>query len=196
MARDYKSRGGHARHSGRASGGAAFGLGMLCGLGIAAAVYFWLERRETVLMDEQQLRDLHPHSESGQVQDDAGAAPPTPKFDFYTILPEMEVSVPEWETSAATNTKATPAAAAGVYVLQAGSFRSYEEADRVKARLALLGIESEIQRVVINGKDVWHRVRIGPFQDPKALEATRQMLAANGVDYMLLRLNLKENGQP
>jgi cell division protein FtsN len=196
MARDYKKRGGRTRHSGRASGGAAFGMGILCGLGIAAAGYLWLERGETVLMEERQLRDLRPHSEPSQGLDDVRAAPSAPKFDFYTILPEMEVSVPEWETSAATNTKTTPVSAAGVYVLQAGSFRRYEEADRVKARLALLGIESEIQRVVINGEDVWHRVRIGPFQDPKALEATRQMLAANGVDYMLLRLNLEEDGQP
>jgi cell division protein FtsN len=196
MARDYKSRGGvRVRSSGRASSGAAFGLGLLCGLGIAAAAYFWVERREALPMEVRQLRDLQPHSESRRSQDDDRAAPVAPRFDFYTILPEMEVSVPEWETSSTAGSQAA-SAAAGVYVLQVGSFRRYEEADRTKARLALLGIESEIQRVVINGEDVWHRVRIGPYQDPKALEATRQMLAANGVDYMLLRLNLGEDGQP
>lgn len=113
--------------------------------------------------------------------------PPKPRFDFYTILPEMEVKVPEW-ASTNPSTNQAPALEPGSYVLQVASFQRYEEADKVKAKLALNGIVADIQRVVINGKDTWFRVRVGPFKDLDRVDAMRSKLQQAGMDFMLLKI--------
>lgn len=113
--------------------------------------------------------------------------PPKPRFDFYTILPEMEVKVPDWPAASA-GTPATQDLQPGAYVLQVASFQRFEDADKVKARLALNGITADIQRVVINGKDTWYRVRVGPLRDPRTVETMRARLQQAGMDYMLLKL--------
>ena len=58
---------------------------------------------------------------------------------------------------------AAPPQPAVRYYLQAGSFRRFEDADRVKAQLALLGVVAGVQRVTINGGETWHRVRVGSY---------------------------------
>jgi cell division protein FtsN len=73
------------------------------------------------------------------------------------------------------------------YIIQAGSFRSLEQADRLKARLALYGIEATIQTVTINNNDTWHRVRIGPMTDLSALNKTRKRLQDNGIATMVVK---------
>lgn len=120
-----------------------------------------------------------------------------PKFDFYTILPEREVKVPEWEPPPAVDPATLdPQEAetvkqqteAGTYVFQVGSFQSMQDADSVKARLIMLGFPVEIQRVVINGQKVWFRVRVGPYSEAGDLNRVRQRLSQNNMDYILLRI--------
>ena len=118
---------------------------------------------------------------------------PEPQFDFYQILPNMEVNVSEWEA----DTEPNPDAAisnddSGVYILQVGSFEQYEAADEVKARLALLGVNADIQRVVINGREVRHRVRVGPYKDLAKLQEARDRLHANNLDFVLLKLKVDD----
>ncbi|MGD8743569.1 MAG: SPOR domain-containing protein [Granulosicoccaceae bacterium] len=122
--------------------------------------------------------------------DKADELPPPPKtrFDFYTILPEMEVAVPEEDLPITSNNKAKTVASPGSYILQAGAFRQLEQADRMKAELALLGIEANIQSVTIDNQSTWHRVRIGPYSNLEQLNKTRQRLRDNNINAMLLRL--------
>jgi cell division protein FtsN len=116
---------------------------------------------------------------------------PEPKFDFYQILPSMEVNVSEWE--AEETKKDDPIADnSGLYILQVGSFEQYEAADEIKAKLALLGINADIQRVVINGRDIRHRVRVGPYKDPAKLQEARERLLVNNLDFMLLKLQVDD----
>ena len=72
-------------------------------------------------------------------------------------------------------------------MLQAGSYRKFEDADRVRAQLALQGIESNVQRVAIDN-DTWHRVRIGPISDPAELERVRTRLKEAEVDFLVVRV--------
>lgn len=115
-----------------------------------------------------------------------------PKYDFYSVLPEMEVVVPEEEIrSSATEVAALPAAATDNpqrYVLQAGSFRNRADADALKAKLALSGLRAQITPVSVNGAD-WFRVRVGPFADLRTLDSTRQTLQADGISAIALREN-------
>jgi len=115
-----------------------------------------------------------------------------PRFEFYTILSELEVFVPEPEIEAQhnnTNTKpATLKTQSGKkYLLQAGSFKSQQDAERLKASLALLGVQSSIQNVNINN-DNWHRVRIGPFSNPTLLRETLSTLKQNNIQAMTMEL--------
>ncbi len=72
-------------------------------------------------------------------------------------------------------------------MLQAGSYRKFEDADRVRAQLALQGIESNVQRVAIDN-DTWHRVRIGPITEPAELERVRTRLKEAEVDFLVVRV--------
>ncbi|NNG13661.1 MAG: SPOR domain-containing protein [Gammaproteobacteria bacterium] len=110
------------------------------------------------------------------------------RFDFYTILPEMEIAVPDDELSTSSNKAAKPMTKPGTYILQAGSFKTLEQADRMKANLALLGIEANIESVTINNKESWHRVRIGPYRNLDNLNRTRSRLKQNNIDALLLKL--------
>ncbi len=117
------------------------------------------------------------------------AAAPKPRFEFYTMLPEMEVAVPDTDLEPKFNdSKAAPVGAPGTYFLQAGSFRRPAEADRMKANLAFLGLEPSIQTVTINGRDTWHRVRLGPFSDLASLNEVRARLRENRMETMVLKI--------
>ncbi len=151
-----------------------FFSGLAIGLFVALIVY--LNKHNTTLS--------YPGNPSTQQQ--ARAAPATvetPKFDFYTILPEQEVKVPEWTPPESSE----PPPLDEKTILQVGSFQQFEDADRVKAELALLGMSATIQKVVIKGQNVWYRVRLGPFAQPEQLEAARKKLIDNNMDFMLLR---------
>ena len=113
-----------------------------------------------------------------------------PKFDFYTILPELEVAIPEEEllekqqTAKKHPTKKTESIR---YTLQAGSFRNPAQADRLKAELALQGIVANIQPVKINDHDTWYRVRIGPMHDIATLNRTRKRLRENNIASIVVK---------
>lgn len=114
--------------------------------------------------------------------------PPRPRFDFYTTLPEMEVVVPEEEITGTRKEGVRQVDKPGTYLLQAGSFRTHEQADRLKAQLALLGLETGIQTVSINDRETWHRVRVGPFRDLDELHKIRVQLKSHKVDAILIRV--------
>lgn len=115
--------------------------------------------------------------------------PPRPRFDFYNLLPEMEVVVPEQEIQGTpTREGVKRVEQPGTYLLQAGSFPSHERADRLRARLALLGLETRIQTVSVDGNRTWHRVRVGPYKNLSDLNEARALLKKNGIDAILIRL--------
>ncbi len=117
------------------------------------------------------------------------AAPPKPRFDFYNLLPEMEVIVPEQEVQGAPTPEGVrQVEQPGTYLLQAGSFRTREQADQLRARLALLGVETDVQTVTVNNEQTWHRVRVGPFHNLRDLNTARSLLKKNGIDAILIRL--------
>ena len=130
--------------------------------------------------------------EAGAREDQRPA--PKPRFDFYTLLPSMEVVVPEEELAEPEPQRAAPAEPSERprsepvdYLLQVGSFRKAADADRLKAQLALLGFGSHIQRVEGGPGGTWHRVRTGPFQGAGELRTARERLEANGHRTLVIR---------
>jgi len=119
----------------------------------------------------------------------ATGEPKKSRYDFFTVLPEMEVVVPEQELAK----KSQPTEAATVqpadkdsYLLQVGSFRAKSDAEQMKARLALLGITTRIQTVKVNDA-TWHRVRVGPVSGARQADAMRKQLADNGIESLVMK---------
>ena len=104
------------------------------------------------------------------------------KFDFYTLLPEREVIVPvEREAASSEPSQAM------LYILQAGSFKSASDADRLRAKLILLGLDARVEDVSVANGDLWHRVQVGPFEDRSRLSKARGILIDQGIDTLLLK---------
>ena len=179
------------------------------------------------------------------VRSEEGAAPTASaklRYDFYTILPEMEVALPladEVDASAPVPAPVSPpeaesvapevravaalesgteesvlpelpeapvveasvpappeppkpvvtaVGAGGTYVLQVGSFRNANEAERRRARLALLGLEARVQTIVIDGEATWHRVQVGPYDELDTLNDARVRLRENDIEAMALKV--------
>ena len=118
-------------------------------------------------------------------------APAAPRFEFYTMLPEKEIAIPDTdlvEISKQVPVEKKTIAAGTRYLLQVGSFRKLPDADRLKAQLAFLGLETTIQTVSIDGAETWHRVRVGPYSKIERLTSVRSRLKQNGHESMVLKL--------
>nr|PZN76017.1 MAG: hypothetical protein DIU56_15130 [Pseudomonadota bacterium] len=142
-------------------------------------------------MQEQTAEDVRPEPRR-PVQTAEAAAPepdadPAAQYDFYEMLPKFEVVVPEKEREVRRDVPASRIERPGVYVLQAGSYRNLRDAERVRAQLALQGIDAKVQRVAVDN-DVWHRVRIGPIGDLGELNRLRNQLQAAEVDVLVIRV--------
>jgi cell division protein FtsN len=107
----------------------------------------------------------------------------TERFEFYDMLPDAEVQIAEQPR--APGAAPPPVSVPGTYVIQAGAFPNFAEADKVKARLALLGVVAEIQTADANGV-LFHRVRIGPIDDLDQLNRLRARLRQNGIEYLVI----------
>ncbi len=107
--------------------------------------------------------------------------PPQPRFDFYEILKDQEVIVPD---RSAEIKAATPANIH--YYLQAGSFRNRNDADELRAQLLLANMNANIESKQNNGK-TWHRVIAGPFKSRSKMAKARSQLASKGLSPLLLK---------
>ncbi len=174
-----------ARAGARAKPGWWFLAGLTLGLLVALGVYLQLPRGGEPAASNANRAAAGKNSNDAKAPAEP-AASAKPRFTFYTILQELEVVLPDQETGAKPQSSA--AGKPDAYILQAGSFKSFEEADRLKASLNLIGIEAAIQTVTVNNKDTWHRVQIGPYQDLAELNAVRARLKQNNIDTVLLKL--------
>jgi cell division protein FtsN len=143
---------------------------------------------------EQQKTDSQTKTTQTSTQTNTqGSTEKKPRFEFYTILSELEVFVPEPEAEQTqaqakhNNPVTVNTSTEKKYLLQAGSFKNQQDAERLKASLALLGVQSSIQSVNINS-DIWHRVRIGPFSNPTLLRETLSTLKQNNIHAMTMEL--------
>ena len=107
--------------------------------------------------------------------------PVLPQFDFYTILPEKEVVVPDYEINTRAREERVGQAKKGSYIMQAGSFREFKDADSLRAKLALMGIESRVEKAKV-GNVIWNRVKMGPYDRMASVSSIRARLRQNGID--------------
>ena len=191
----------------KASSGLPRWVVFLAGIAVTFAL-IWLKDYFFNPQTSEELPDLTPYSQRGEdATSDAEQVPvdkispietvkefelkKDPRFTFYERLPKDEIIIPQeaLEVEVDKNKNKEPLEKiekAGSYVIQAGSFQEFADADRRKAELALLGLESSIQKVSIDKRN-WYRVRIGPYVDLLELNATRQRLRDGSIDVLVIR---------
>jgi len=190
MTRDYKNRGG--KHSEKpAIPGWVWGFtGLVVGLLVALLVYLTehVPQRQTSLTTAiEKAAKKASNALTGKKSETSSKS--KIKFEFYTLLPESEVVIPEQELVEDRAKPVSKKPADDVnYMLQTGSFRQAREAESLKARLALLGIESHVQNVSIGGED-WHRVRAGPYNSMKEVRQVRGLLRRNKINAIPIKVS-------
>ncbi|HEX6928838.1 MAG TPA: SPOR domain-containing protein [Gammaproteobacteria bacterium] len=183
MARDYKNAGHGPRSESRVSSGL---LGLVAGFAAGFGTAVLLQ----VGVPEKAATKPEPVAEqpAGMQQNTKPATDEKPTFDFYQMLPNFEVVIPEQDKEVRRAGEISEVDKPGTYVLQAGSFRNAADADRLRAELALIGMESNIQTVTIDRDQTWHRVRIGPFRNLDDLNAALERLADKEIHPLVIRV--------
>ena len=75
-----------------------------------------------------------------------------------------------------------PAASTSIYFLQEGAYTNMDDADKVKAKLALLGMVANVQAANIPDKGLWYRVRLGPYKNSTEMNDALAALKLNGLN--------------
>jgi cell division protein FtsN len=195
MSRDYKNT-VSAAAGGRGSPiWVGILIGLLAGLCIALGVALYINKGANPFLQKQKPAEKSTESqkESPATEISKPPAPAAekhakngevkPRFDFYKILPGTEEAVTDKEFK-----RASPAATKEVYFLQVAAFQSPADADNLKARLALAGIETQIQTATLPDGQVWHRVRVGPFSSQDELSKSRAALKENKLEANLIKV--------
>lgn len=197
MPADYKSR-MHRKKKKPLPGFIWLMGGLSIGLFVAFLIYLDKQPASEVSFGDAVKTELekikHKSADSSAIKKQEETAEPKqePKFNFYTILPELEVLIPEEETrppeqKPGTTASSTPPETGKQYILQVGSFRSKPDAEKLKATVALLGLEASINQVTINSER-WHRVRIGPVDNRRELNENMKLLQRNNINAMAMEL--------
>ncbi|MFN0316253.1 MAG: SPOR domain-containing protein [Burkholderiales bacterium] len=194
MSMDYKNSGAPpgGGKSGRLMHPFSVGLiiGFALGLGLAFGFALYINRSAPPFKEIPAAHEeLKPMAapKSARAPDNAGAPSgstgtdgvPKPKFDFYEILPGKQDSMPAKPTA--------DALAKERIFLQAGAFQNSADADNLKARLALAGIEAQIQTAQLPDNKTWHRVRLGPYESTEEAVGVQSTLKEMEIQANMIR---------
>jgi cell division protein FtsN len=173
------------------SGSFLIGLffGFLLGLGVAAGIAIYFFKTPIPFADKPRPQDKPLAGEEKAAEPSKSAkTEDKPRFDFYRILPGKEEPVTERQVREAATQAAKPGVPKESYFLQVGSFPNPADADNLKAKLALMGMEANVAPANVAGKGVWYRVRLGPYTRVDEINRIRQQLTQNGVDVSLVKV--------
>jgi cell division protein FtsN len=193
MQQDYKQRLA-PRHKSGGSLLLGIAIGFVLGLGAAALIAIYFLKTPMPFLDRG--RDKTPTGAPNLTEAAKPAAKAQeaktetkPRFDFYRILPGQEEPVTERQVrEAARQAEKSGGGMKETYLLQAGSFQNPADADNLKAKLALLGLEASVEPTDLAEKGVWYRVRIGPYTRVEEINRVRQQMVENGIEVSLVRI--------
>jgi len=205
MSRDYKPT-EHRSRSGPLLAGLFVGLAL--GLLIALGIAFYLNRAANPFSASREPAEPAKSSAAAGKAPPAASGPDRPplaptgipgapspqepgqsRFDFYRILPGTEQ--PGTDQELRNRAPEPKAAAQERFFLQAGAFQNAQDADNLKARLALMGMEASIQTAALGDKGTWHRVRLGPYDDADGLAKARARLSSAGIEAAVIKVRDK-----
>lgn len=157
--------------------------------------------REEQARREREQRQQQAQAEAARPQaidaTTAPAAEPRPQAPATPSAPSAPASVAASEaTPRPAETAPAPAPAAAQppaarsndtpYILQAGAFQASGDAEALKARIALLGLNARVESAQISGNTVY-RVRMGPYATASELSEAQAKLSSGGLPAMAIR---------
>ena len=200
MSRDYKSP---SRSNSRKKGSNLF-LGLFIGyaLGLVSAIGVWMYIHQApspfIQNEKPEVSTKIKPSENGNIalkemlildnsQGQNKDQNEKTRFEFYEMLPGNEEPVTEIELQKAAEQPILK----DKYYLQLGSFKDTEDAENLKAKIAMLGMEAYVQSADLSEKGMWHRVRVGPFTKIDTIKKTRSSLLQSGIKANLIKIHAK-----
>jgi len=174
-------------------------VGILIGAALAASLAWYILKSPNPFLPKAQVDIQKPLPDTPKPGPATSTGPGAssdgkPRFEFYKVLTDkQDATLPAAgksgdQSKGGETSQAVPGTAdKEIYYLQAGSFSNEDDAEKLKAKLALLGMEANIQTVTIPDKGVWHRVRTGPYQNSKEMNDARAALKQNGMDVTPMR---------
>lgn len=192
------SRNGGSRSSPSRKGGSLLAgilIGMMLGLAIAGGVAWYILKTPNPFANKEPREaarpapdgaKLAPAKTAGSEVAASGVGEGKPRFEFYKVLTDKpDAAAPAQKGSGKPEKSAQPAgktAGKETYMLQAGAFSDADDAEKMKAKLAMLGMEASIQIVTVADKGILHRVRLGPYQGADEMNMALAALKQNGVN--------------
>lgn len=174
MAQKQRRSRGASRQDNAVAGGAVlrwYGAGVASGLFVAFLLYL------VTLPPEA------PDSKPEQPVASRSTNTPAPEYEFFELLPKQELRI---EVDPAELPQPRAAGEGPQYLLQAGSFRLAEDADRRRAELLLLGLQPRVEET--RGETGrWYRVILGPFESRSAMARARSLTAQQDIDTLLMQ---------
>lgn len=175
---------------------AAILLGIVMGLALAAVIAWLMLKKNPVIpptvkdtpaVTKPEIRADKPTTgKPSSTSGTAGTAEGKARFEFYKELTDKPSTSTnkktEHTTPAVTKPTTKPADAAVTYFLQEGAYTTTDDAEKVKAKLALLGMIANIQPANIPDKGVWYRVRLGPYKTAEDMNEALATLKLNGLN--------------
>ena len=200
MSRDYKSP---SKSNSRKKGSNLF-LGLFLGyvLGLVSAIGVWMYIHQApspfIQNEKPEISTKIKPSKNGNIAlkemlilDNSQGQTKDPnektRFEFYEMLPGNEEPVTEIELQKAAEQPLLK----DKYYLQVGSFKDTEDAENLKAKIAMLGMEAYVQSADLSEKGMWHRVRVGPFTKIDTIKKTRSSLLESGIKANLIKVHAK-----
>lgn len=188
MAKDYKDR-GRAPKKRRASKntekpGRWILIGSLIVVFVAFLVYLKSKTTTETAVLVKSTETTPAKVDVAAVKKEEKAAPEEPKFDYYTILPNAEIVVPDHEIKSRVREELVGKVKSTQYTVQAGAFRDFKDADHLKTKLLDMGIASTIEKAKV-GNVVWSRVKLGPYAQLNSVEQVKARLRKSGIDAMI-----------
>lgn len=174
-------------------------VGMVIGVGLAAGLAWYIMKSPSPFVQKEPVvaKPSPEAVKSSAPAVSAAANQPTvvpasgvvdakPRFEFYKVLTDKQdanVAAPAKPVNKANIAESKPVGTIiETQFLQAGAFANADDAEKLKAKLAFLGVQANIQVATLADKGVWHRVRLGPYKNAEELSRVQILLKQNGVE--------------
>lgn len=105
------------------------------------------------------------------------------EYTFYSRLKDFKIEVPEFTPSSKSGNDAAPIS----YLIQAGSFRTSQQAETRRAELTLLGLEPRVEKNINSRSELWYRIMLGPFTSRSEMAGARSKLISNRYEALVMK---------
>lgn len=163
-------------------------VGLVLGVVIAAGTVWYLNRSQSPFQNKDIRTDKDKGSAATGAPDTLPAKPgDKQRFDFYNILPGGQDAAPA-PKAAPPDTEGEAPVVSERFFLQAGAFQKRDDADNLKAQLALIGIEASVAEANIPDKGKMYRVRSGPYAKAEEMNRVRTQMSQGGIQATVVKI--------